>query len=93
MRIAMTSPSFDVVAKVPSSPRYDQTRATDRNRPKRLQAVRVTCGRIRLGRPRSRPGSSRLPRPTVPMIEEGEALRSMAARWLDEDGAARFYRS
>src|SRR5882724_1043417 len=42
MRIAMTSPSFDVVAKVPSPPRHDQTRATDRNQPIRSQAVRVT---------------------------------------------------
>jgi hypothetical protein len=42
MRSAMTSPSFDVVAKVPSPPRHGQTRATDSNQPIRSEAVRVT---------------------------------------------------
>src|SRR6185369_4576658 len=31
MRIAMTSPSFYVLAKVPSPPRHEQTQATDQN--------------------------------------------------------------
>src|SRR5260221_13669495 len=56
MRIAMTSPSFDVVAKLPSPQRYDQTRATDRNQPIRSKAVRVTRERdqARGGRDRGR---------------------------------------
>jgi hypothetical protein len=45
MRIAMTSPSFEVMAKVPSPPRNDQTRATDRKQPIRPKAMRVALKR------------------------------------------------
>jgi hypothetical protein len=65
MRIAMTSPSFDVVAKVPSPPRHDQTRATDRNQPIRSEAVRVTRGRDQARAIAIEARLEQLPRPTT----------------------------
>jgi hypothetical protein len=64
MRIAMTSPSFDVVAKVPSPPRYDQTRARDRNQPIRPKAMRVALKRDQAGAA-AIAARLELPRPTA----------------------------
>ena len=86
MRIAMTSPSFDVMAKVPSPPRHDQTRATDRNQAIRSDAVRIAAKRDQA---RAAAIAARLEQVAEPCTTSGFALlyldgENIAALWLIE---------